>query len=142
MSTAKEKKPELRTKEVRLSARNTVILREMNAFDSMIADEYLGESANQTRAYKTYAIAAVQRLNSVEVLPLKSESQFRKLARLFSLPETNVLVAAFMAFTREIADANDQKIRPARRRPPSSGRHRGRGDRFHPLRARDPHALR
>ncbi len=49
------------------------------------------------------------------MLPLKSEAQFRKLARLFSLPETNALVAAFMAFTREIADANDPKDSPGAR---------------------------
>lgn len=101
------------TKTVVLSKKNTVVLRELSALDSLAVDDYVGESVSPNRAYKTYAVCSVAEFNGDKQNPVGNEIDFRFILERLTVGELGKLVKAYVEFAGELAEAHDPKDSPS-----------------------------
>lgn len=73
----------------------TAEIRPLNYAESLIADEYMGNSYTNVRATKVYALCSVRKLNGKQVLPLANETEFKALGQQLSLSQGGELVQHF-----------------------------------------------
>lgn len=86
--------------ETRLSADTVVVWREMNGYESMLADGFAAKLAKRndekfpdgSTTAKTYAIGAVRSINGTTVNPLAKYAQFMDVAQQLSLEEMTALL--------------------------------------------------
>lgn len=88
-------------KEVKLSDRNTVHVRALNAYEMVVADSYGTSRNNGTQTDKIYAICTVRKVNGQEVYPLKNMVEFSTTAQRFSLVELMMLIKAYTDLSTE-----------------------------------------
>lgn len=99
------KKPKIEYLEPRL----TVELRVLNAEESMIADDFVGESSSQTRSFKTYAFCSIRKINGKPVNPLANAIEFKSVVEHFDLFTVGALVREFQTFAMEAQGGSDPK---------------------------------
>lgn len=100
------------TKTVVLSKKNTVVLRELTALDSLAVDDYVGESVSANRAYKTYAVCSIAEFNGDKQNPVGNEVDFRFILERLTVSELGKLVKAYIEFAGELSEAHDPKDSP------------------------------
>lgn len=85
--------------EIKLSDRNTVILRPLSAYEMMVADGYGSPQSNGTQTDKIYAVCAIRSLNGKEVNPFQNKTEFAVLAQRISSGELFKLMIEFNKLT-------------------------------------------
>lgn len=91
----------MQEREVKLSERTTVVVRELSAFESITADAFASHFSpngepGAAALTKTYALCAVRKINGQEVHPLKDDRGFQKVGNEISLGELPKLLEAFV----------------------------------------------
>ncbi len=104
-SVGTEKKPKFEYLEPRL----TVKLQVLTAEESMLADDYVGESISQARAFKTYALCSIREINGKPVHPLANQIEFNEVREHFSMLSIGALVREFSKFTGEAQESGNPK---------------------------------
>ena len=99
------------TKTVVLSKKNTVVLRELTALESLDVDDRAGDGSSN-RAYKTYAVCSIESMNGNPQFPITNDKDFQYILERLSIGELGKLVKAYVEFAVELAEHHDPKSSP------------------------------
>ena len=66
--------------ELELTNGRTAVIKQLNGFEQLVADDYCGSTESGARTVRTYGICMLQKINGLGVAPLSNPLEFENVA--------------------------------------------------------------
>lgn len=80
---------------IKLSGGKSAIIKKLNGFEQLAADDYAGSTESGMRVSRTYGICMLVKINNLGVAPLSNPIEFENVARSLTSRDTFLLATAY-----------------------------------------------